>query len=115
MFELALRRFQEIELAANTWNVETIFIPTIRLNQVVEFEIPNIYNNEDPQVRADVTKVRGIVGAISVDHSASDAGESTKMRLSISDVSCLGNTLFESSNLIDSVFAGRIQETLTGG
>ncbi len=114
LFDLALRRYQEMELAANTWNVETVFIPTIKLNQVVEFEIPNIYTNTDPQSRDAVKKIKGIVGAISVDHSTSSEGESTKMRLSISDVACLGKNLFESSNLIDSKFAGQSSGELNG-
>lgn len=114
LFDLALRRYQEIEMAANTWNLETLFIPAIRLNQVVEFEIPNIYTNSSPAERAAVTKVRGVVGAITINHSLDGSGESTKMQISVSSVDCLGGTLYESGNLIDSQFAGANSGDLNG-
>tara|TARA_R110002167_G_scaffold89203_1_gene240642 strand:- start:14893 stop:17004 length:2112 start_codon:yes stop_codon:yes gene_type:complete len=114
LFQLALRRFQEIEMAANTWNVTTVFIPKIKLNQVVEFEVPNIYDNEVATTRKEKVKVRGVVGAINISSTVGKDGDEATMSLSISSLECLGKTLFTSSNLIESAFAGSNTGVLNG-
>ena len=98
LFDLALRRFQEISLAQNTWNVEVPYIPCLRLNQMVEFTVPC---TEDCPEQV----IKGIIGGINISHSQDGDGECTTMRLAISDVSCLGQTAYTSGNLIN-IFCG---------
>jgi hypothetical protein len=100
LFDIAVRRFQEIILAQNTWNVELPYLPCLRLNQVVQFTTPATST-------CPAELVTGIVGGIDIDHSTDNdgAGETT-MRLAVMDVSCLGQTEYRSGNLIESFCAG---------
>lgn len=94
LFRIAARRYQEIKLAQNTWNVEIAYYPCVRLNQVVEFRVPPTENCPDHVVK-------GIIAGIDIVHSTSDEGiQDTSMALSIMDVSCLGNETFVSGNLV---------------
>ena len=65
LFDLAVRRFKEIKMAENTWNVKTGYLPCIKLNQVVEFKT---LDTEDAPSRT----IKGIVGGISLEHSEAE-------------------------------------------
>lgn len=108
LFKLGIRRLQEIKMAQNTWNVETIYLPCIRLNQVVEFQ--TLETADCPQ-----RLIKGIVAGIDVDHSveASTGIAHTSMKLSIMDTSCLNTTVYTSGNLMDSTCAGADSTGLT--
>ena len=107
LFKLALRRFQEIQLSENTWNVEVPYIPCLKLNQVVEFTVPS---TEDCLV--DV--VKGIIGGININHVKDEAGiQTTTMSLTVMDVSCLGQTPYTSGNLVLSSCAGESPSDLS--
>ena len=100
LFDLAVRRFQEIKLADTTWNVEVTYIPCLKLNQMVEFTVPE--TEECP-----MKVVKGIIGGIDLDYGLDEEGiATTKMRLSVMDVSCLGYTQYTSGNLVASPCAG---------
>ena len=100
LFSIAVRRYQEILMSQNTWNVEVAYTPCIKLNQMVQFTVP--------ETQGCPTKtIKGIVAAIDVNHSRDDAGfGETSMRLSILDVSCLGQTEIQSANLIETGCVG---------
>jgi len=94
LVKLAARRYQEIILSQNVWNVDIAYYPCIKLNQVVEFNVPETKN-------CGVKKIKGIVAGIDVSHSTADDGtQETSMSLSIMDVSCLGGEVFFSENLV---------------
>jgi hypothetical protein len=93
LFRLATRRYQEIMMAQNTWNVEVIYMPCIRLNQVVEFKTQDT-------VDCPAQTIKGIVAGIDLNHTKDDATGGTTMRLSIMDTGCLGETEVVSGNLI---------------
>lgn len=108
LFKLAARRFQEIQLAQNTWNVEVAYMPCLKLNQVVQFQVP-------PTEEAPDKIVTGIIGGIDVVHSTDASGvQETTMSLAIMDTSCLGQTTYQSGNLITSGFAGQGSNDLNG-
>ena len=96
LFFQALRRYQEIILAQNTWNVTVPHIPCLKINQVVEFTVPR---TRDCQERV----VKGIVGGISVEK---ESGSEPSMKIAIMDTSCLGQRELESGNLIAPVCQG---------
>jgi len=86
LFKMAVRRYQEILLAANTWNVEVRYLPCLKLNQKVRF---TTYCTEE----CGQITVEGIIGGINVVREIDSEGRMcTKMRLAISDTSCLGQT-----------------------
>lgn len=94
LFKLAVRRYQEIKMSQNVWNVETAYYPCIKLNQVVEFNVPETEN-------CGVKTVKGIVSGLDITHTTNQDGtQDTTMALSIMDVSCLGNEEFISGNLV---------------
>lgn len=97
LFDIAVRRFQEIKLAAKTWNVEVPYIPCLRLNQMIEFTVPR--TSEDCPVQV----VKGVIGGLDIDHQVTKKGEVTKIRLTVMDVSCLGQTSYTSGNLIQTL------------
>lgn len=99
LFDLAVRRFQEIKMAENTWNVQTGYLPCIKLNQVVTFQT---LDTEDSPSRT----VTGVVGGISLEHSETDEGPSTIMNLTIMSTDCLGEDTYISGNLVNSRCAG---------
>ena len=99
LFDLAVRRFQEIKMAENTWNVQTGYLPCIKLNQVVTFQT---LDTEDEPSRT----ITGIVGGISLEHSETDEGPSTIMNLTIMSTDCLGDDTYTSGNLVNSRCAG---------
>lgn len=99
LFKLAVRRFQEIKMAENTWNVQTGYLPCIKLNQVVTF---NTLDTEESPSR----EIQGVVGGISLEHSETDEGPSTIMNLTIMSTDCLGNDTYTSGNLVNSRCAG---------
>ena len=99
LFKLAVRRFQEIKMAENTWNVQTGYLPCIKLNQVVTFKT---LDTEDSPSRT----IKGVVGGISLEHSATDDGPETLMNLTIMSTDCLGNDTYTSGNLVNSRCAG---------
>lgn len=108
LFKLAARRFQEIQLAQNTWNVEVAYMPCLKINQVVEFQVP-------PTEEAPNKIVKGIIGGIDINHSTSEDGvQETTMSLAIMDTSCLGLTRYQSGNLITSAFSGQNSNDLNG-
>lgn len=99
LFKLAVRRFQEIKMAESTWNVQTGYLPCIKLNQVVTFET---LDTEESPART----VQGVVGGISLEHSEGDDGPATIMNLTIMSTDCLGNDTYTSGNLVNSRCAG---------
>ena len=105
LFELAVRRFKEIKMAENTWNVKTGYLPCLKLNQVVTF---HTLDTEDAPSRL----ITGIVGGISLEHTVTDEGPETYMNLSIMSTDCLGKDQYTSSNLVNSKCAGDNSSTL---
>jgi hypothetical protein len=99
LFDLAVRRFKEIKMSENTWNVQTGYLPCIKINQVVEFRT---LDTEDAPSRV----IKGIVGGISLEHSEGQEGPETLMNLTIMSTDCLGNDTYTSSNLVNSKCAG---------
>ena len=101
LFKLGVRRFQEIKMAQNTWNVETIYLPCIKLNQVVQFKVPETEGCTQKTIK-------GIVSGIDLDHSTdtSSGVSCTSMRLAIMDTACLNTTDYVSGNLLDVSCAG---------
>lgn len=106
LFDLAVRRFKEIKMAENTWNVKTGYLPCIKLNQVVEFKT---LDTEDAPSRT----IKGIVGGISLEHSEAEEGPSTIMSLTIMSTDCLGADTYTSSNLVNSRCAGDTSNSLS--
>ncbi len=106
LFDLAVRRFQEIKMAENTWNVKTGYLPCIKINQVVTFET---LDTEEAPSRV----IKGVVGGISLEHTETDEGPQTTMSLTILSTDCLGNDTYTSSNLVNSKCAGDNSNSLS--
>lgn len=98
LFKLAVRRFQEIKMAQNSWDVEVAYTPCLKINQMVEFTVPET-------VDCPTQTVRGLIGGMNVCHNAQEG--CTTMKLSIQDVSCIGQTFYTSGNLVQSPCAGQ--------
>jgi len=99
LFKIAVRRFQEIQLANNTWDVEIPYLPCIRLNQVVTFEVPQSSDT------CPVETITGIVGGLNITHTETPH-PCTTMKITVSDTQCLGQESYTSSNLIPMPCAG---------
>jgi hypothetical protein len=93
LFSLGVRRFQEIELSQNTYNLTLPYIPCLRLNMVVEFDTPDTC--------CPVKRVKGVISEIDIDTSIDENGAAeTTMKIVVQDFTCIGNTLYRSGNLI---------------
>lgn len=97
LFQIAVRKFQETKMEENTWNVETGYIQCLKINQVVEFDVPE---KEGIPKRT----IKGVIAGIAIDHNPSE--DATTMKLTISDLSCLGLTEYQSGNLINTTCGG---------
>lgn len=97
LFKLAVRRFQEMKLEANTWNIEVPYLPCLRLNQVISVEIPKKYGLSQ-------RTVTGIIAGLDVSFDAEEPNAT--MRLALWDTSCLGDDLYISGNLIPFPYGG---------
>ena len=96
LFKLGIRRFQEIKMAQRTWNVEMPYYPCLKINQMVEFDVRQDSDTCPP------IRIKGIVGGINMDTER----EPLCMRVAISDVQCLGQDTYTSSNLIPPICGG---------
>jgi len=103
LFALDVRRYQEILLSQNVWNVEVGYLPCLKINDVVTFEVPAIVT---PNGTTAAIPVQGIVAGIDLQVQRTDSAHVPEMRLSIMDTKCLGNTEVESGNLIQTICAG---------
>lgn len=97
LFNLALRRFQELKMEQNAWNLEVAYLPCLRLNQVIEFEVPE---TDECGLRV----IKGIVAAITLEYDSD--GPRAVQKVVVWDTSCLGDTTYVSGNLFDTHCAG---------
>jgi hypothetical protein len=97
LFNLAIRRFQELSMESHAWNIEVAYLPCLRLNQMVVFELPET-------VECGIREVKGIIASMTIDYD-SDGPKATQ-KLVVWDVGCLGGTTYTSGNLFDTYCAG---------
>lgn len=97
LFNLAVRRFQELRMEENTWNLEIAYLPCLRLNQVIEFELPET-------AECGLRTVVGIVAGITLNYDA-ETPRATQ-QVTVWDVGCLGDTTYVSGNIFDTYCAG---------
>jgi hypothetical protein len=91
--KLAVQRFRQWIMEQNTYEVEVVPIPGIKLNDYVTIDLPK-------QRFTDViASLEGIISGVSVDWNAETS--QTTMKLSVMSVAELGNETFLSSNLIN--------------
>lgn len=97
LFKIARRRFEELKMADNVWNVEVPYLPCLKINQVVTFQTPETEHCESREIK-------GIVGGISIEYKKGSNLPIT-MRLAIMDTECLKCTEYTSGNLLQTYCA----------
>jgi len=104
LFNMAVRKFQEVKMEENTWNIELSYIPCLKLNQVVQFTVPK-------KLGLTERTVTGIVGSISISHDPT-SNKPTTMKVAVMDTSCLGSTTYNSGNLLNLTCGGADSDSL---
>jgi len=84
-FNIAVRRFQEYKMRRNTWTVSTVFLPCLRINDVVQFKPPG---------RSTVT---GLLTEIRLNW---DSAPNATMTLAVESFEELGSSTYTSGNLL---------------
>ena len=105
LFSLAVRRFQEMKMQADSWLIEVPYLPCLRLNDVVTFQ-PTMSEG------CHEIEVTGVIAGIQVDYDASKP--EARMKLVIWGFDCIGSTAYTSSNLISVPCAGYEAASTTG-
>jgi hypothetical protein len=85
LFDVIVRRFQESKMARNSWKVECVYLPCLKLGQVVQFNTPK-----------DGRTITGLLAAISLPY---EAAPSARMTLTVLSFEELGSTTYVSGNL----------------
>lgn len=104
LFKLAVRRFQELKMEENTWQLEIDYMPCLKINDCIEFTVPDhllsqsIIQNNPSLARV----IKGVVNGISVSYDR----KGPKMNITVSSLDCLGQTTYTSGNLIDILCGG---------
>lgn len=90
LFHIGIRRFQQWKMEQDSWQVEIIPMPCLRVNQIVSFETPE---KEDCPSET----VTGVINSIKIDWQAE--GGKTTMQIGLLGTSNLCNTTYISTNL----------------
>jgi hypothetical protein len=85
-FEVGVRRFQESKMQAKQWATKVSYLPSLNVGQVVTFTVP--------QTGQEVT---GLLAAIKLGY---DPAPAVSMDLTVESFEDLGNTDYESGNLL---------------
>jgi len=90
LFDISVRRFQEIKMERNSWEVETAYLPCIKLNDIVQFKTPLLQDGTQQTVI-------GLITALKVSYSPQPLATMSMVVESFEDI---GATVYTSGNLI---------------
>ena len=94
LFEAAIRKFQEFKMQRRSWRVETTYLPCLELNDVVQFDTPEVSDATGFINLAET--ITGLVAEIKINF---DVAPRATMSLIVEEFKDIGTTTYTSGNL----------------
>lgn len=100
LVQLGRRRFAEIKMSQNVWQLNLVYLPCLKLNQVIEFQVP-------PTEGCEGRNVVAVIQGITINHEVdSDGAASTTLQVTASELKCLNTDVVFTTDLLNKACAG---------